>query len=64
MRRGIQSEMIRSELAEVVGQAFISTRESDKLVYSTDWSWMPQMKIVNAHHFPVVPRECGLVTRG
>jgi alkyldihydroxyacetonephosphate synthase len=35
--------MIRSELAEVVGEAYISTRESDKLVYSTDWSWMPQM---------------------
>jgi alkyldihydroxyacetonephosphate synthase len=43
MRPGIQNEMIRSELAEVVGEAFISTRESDKLVYSTDWSWMPQM---------------------
>jgi alkyldihydroxyacetonephosphate synthase len=43
MRPGIQNEMIRSELAEVVGEAFISTSESDKLVYSTDWSWMPQM---------------------
>jgi alkyldihydroxyacetonephosphate synthase len=40
---GLQPEMIRSELAEVVGEAHISTRESDKLVYSTDWSWMPQM---------------------
>jgi len=37
------SEMIRSELAEVVGEDFISVAESDKLVYSTDWSWMPQM---------------------
>jgi len=43
MRLGIQNEMIRSELVEVVGEAFVSTRESDKLVYSTDWSWMPQM---------------------
>lgn len=43
MRAGIQSEMIRSELAEVVGESHISTSESDKLVYSTDWSWMPQM---------------------
>lgn len=43
MRPGLQPEMIRSELAEVVGEAHISTRESDKLVYSTDWSWMPQM---------------------
>lgn len=36
-------EMVRSELAEVVGQEFISTSETDKLIYSTDWSWMPQM---------------------
>ncbi len=43
MRTGIQSEMIRSELEEVVGQAHISTRESDQLVYSTDWFWLPQM---------------------
>lgn len=50
MRRGIQSEMIRSELAEVVGDDFISTRESDKLVYSTDWSWMPQMWLDRGEH--------------
>ena len=44
MHRGVfQSEMIRSELEEVVGPDFISVKESDKLVYSTDWSWMPQM---------------------
>ena len=44
MHRSVfQSEMIRSELEEVVGPDFISTKESDKLVYSTDWSWMPQM---------------------
>ena len=36
-------EMVRSELAEVVGREYVSTAESDKLVYSTDWSWMPQM---------------------
>ncbi len=36
-------EMVRSELAEVVGQENVSTAEIDKLVYSTDWSWMPQM---------------------
>jgi alkyldihydroxyacetonephosphate synthase len=36
-------EMIRSELGEIVGHEFISNAESDKLVYSTDWSWMPQM---------------------
>lgn len=50
MRPGIQNEMIRSELAEVVGEAFISTRESDKLVYSTDWSWMPQMWLDRGEH--------------
>ena len=36
-------EMIQSELGEIVGHDFISIAESDKLVYSTDWSWMPQM---------------------
>ena len=36
-------EMIRSELEEIVGQENISVDESALLVYSTDWSWMPQM---------------------
>ena len=36
-------EMIRSELEDIVGQHFVSVDETDKLVYSTDWSWMPQM---------------------
>jgi alkyldihydroxyacetonephosphate synthase len=36
-------EMIRSELLEIVGADYVATDESDKLVYSTDWSWMPQM---------------------
>jgi alkyldihydroxyacetonephosphate synthase len=35
--------MIRSELEEVVGTDFISVSETDKLIYSADWSWMPQM---------------------
>ncbi len=43
MRAGIQSEMIRSELEDVVGHDHISIAETDKLIYSTDWSWMPQM---------------------
>ena len=38
-----QQEMIRSELEEVVGPDFIATGEAEKLVYSVDWSWMPQM---------------------
>lgn len=40
---GLQFEMIRSELAEVVGDANISTTETDRLVYATDWFWLPQM---------------------
>jgi alkyldihydroxyacetonephosphate synthase len=36
-------EMVLTELADIVGEERVSTRESDKLVYSTDWSWMPQM---------------------
>ena len=43
MRLGIQNEMIRSELEDVVGQDFVSVDKTDKLIYSTDWSWMPQM---------------------
>lgn len=35
--------MIRSELADVVGQEHVSVSPVDKLVYATDWSWMPQM---------------------
>jgi alkyldihydroxyacetonephosphate synthase len=35
--------MIRSELADIVGEHFVSISEADKLIYSTDWSWMPQM---------------------
>ncbi len=38
-----QFEMIRSELEEVVGQKHITTEGPAKLVYSNDWSWMPQM---------------------
>jgi alkyldihydroxyacetonephosphate synthase len=43
MSRGIRDEMIRSELEDVVGAAFVTTDETDRLVYSTDWSWMAQM---------------------
>jgi alkyldihydroxyacetonephosphate synthase len=50
MSQGIQSEMIRSELEEVVGSDFISVSENDKLIYSTDWSWMPQMWLDRGHH--------------
>jgi alkyldihydroxyacetonephosphate synthase len=36
-------EMVRSELEEVVGSEHISTEESDRLIYSCDWFWVPQM---------------------
>ncbi|MFN2104849.1 MAG: FAD-binding oxidoreductase [Candidatus Promineifilaceae bacterium] len=43
MATAIQYEMIRSELEEIVGEGHVSTRESDRLVYATDWFWIPQM---------------------
>jgi len=46
------SEMIRSELEEIVGEHFISVKETDKLVYSTDWSWMPQMWLDRGERLP------------
>jgi alkyldihydroxyacetonephosphate synthase len=35
--------MVLTELADVAGEEHVSTRASDRLVYSSDWSWMPQM---------------------
>jgi alkyldihydroxyacetonephosphate synthase len=46
------SEMIRSELEEIVGEHFISVKDTDKLVYSTDWSWMPQMWLDRGERLP------------
>lgn len=40
---GFTMEMVRSELEDVVGPDHISIADTDKLIYSTDWSWMPQM---------------------
>ena len=40
---GLQPEMVRSELAEIVGDAHVSTDDADRLVYATDWFWLPQM---------------------
>jgi alkyldihydroxyacetonephosphate synthase len=39
----LEFEMIRSELADVVGADYVATSPTEKLAYSTDWSWMPQM---------------------
>jgi len=53
MRRTLfPTEMIRSELEDIVGQHFVSVDESDKLVYSTDWSWMPQMWLDRGERLP------------
>lgn len=50
----LEFEMIRSELADVVGDEFVSVSAVDKLVYATDWSWMPQMWLDRAQS-PATP---------
>ena len=45
-------EMIRSELEEIVGTDHISTEESDRLVYSCDWFWLPQMWLDRGEKMP------------
>ncbi|MBK8047134.1 MAG: FAD-binding oxidoreductase [Anaerolineales bacterium] len=35
--------MVQSELEEIVGANYVRADEVSRLVYSTDWSWMPQM---------------------
>ncbi len=42
-RSALATEMVLSELADAVGGENVSTRAADRLVYATDWSWMPQM---------------------
>ena len=50
--RGLEYDMVLSELADAVGEEHISTRASDKLVYATDWSWMPQMWLDRGEEAP------------
>lgn len=45
-------EMIRSELEEVVGPEHISTADSDRLIYSCDWFWPPQMWLDRGQPLP------------
>jgi alkyldihydroxyacetonephosphate synthase len=45
-------EMIRSELEEIVGVDHISTEDSDRLIYSSDWFWAPQMWLDRGHQMP------------
>ena len=56
---GLQSEMIRSELEEVVGTDHISTDDTDRLVYATDWFWLPQMWLDRGE----VPRKPDYIVR-
>lgn len=53
MQHSFNHEMIRSELEDVVGRHYITTKESDRLIYSTDWSWMPQMWLDRGEKLPV-----------
>jgi alkyldihydroxyacetonephosphate synthase len=43
MLHTFQREAIYSELADIVGPAYISTQASDRLIYTGDWSWMSQV---------------------
>lgn len=51
-RPSYNEEMIRSELEGVVGPDHISTTESDRLVYSCDWFWLPQMWLDRGERMP------------
>ena len=48
----LRFEMIRSELEEIVGPEHITTRDSDRLVYSCDWFWLPQMWMDRSQPLP------------
>src|SRR5258708_19444865 len=52
--RGYPFDMILSELADAVGEEHVSIRPTDLVVYSTDWSWMPQMWL-DRGQTPVAP---------
>lgn len=45
-------EMIRSELEEIVGATYVRVDATTRLVYSTDWSWMPQMWLDRGQPLP------------
>ena len=36
-------EMIRSELADAVGAAYVDVREADRFAHSVDYYWIPEM---------------------
>lgn len=43
MQDSLAFGMVLTELADIVGEEYVSTRASDRLVYASDWSWMSQM---------------------
>ncbi|HEU4751738.1 MAG TPA: FAD-binding oxidoreductase, partial [Armatimonadota bacterium] len=45
-------EMVRSELEEVVGAEHVSTEDADRLIYSCDWFWAPQMWLDRGQELP------------
>ena len=51
-RPNYNEEMIRSELEEIVGRDHVSTAASDRLVYSCDWFWLPQMWLDRGENMP------------
>jgi alkyldihydroxyacetonephosphate synthase len=38
-----QREAIYSELVDILGSEYVSTQQSDRLIYAADWSWMSQV---------------------
>jgi alkyldihydroxyacetonephosphate synthase len=52
--RGYHLDMVLSELVDILGEDYVSTRETDKLAYSTDWWWVPQMWL-DRGQAPVAP---------
>ena len=43
MTSDFQIDRLFNELTNLLGNEYVSIRDSDKLIYSTDWSWMLQM---------------------
>jgi alkyldihydroxyacetonephosphate synthase len=48
-----QREAIYSELADALGGAYVSTRQTDRLIYTGDWSWMSQVWLDRGEHPPL-----------
>ena len=53
MLHKFQCQAISSELADIVGPAYVSTQASDRLIYTGDWSWMSQMLLDRGEQPPL-----------